>query len=181
MQGLPLAYGPCPRPRAAAATDPGYLSQPQGWSSDLLYGSSFEQGYPDVYAWNDVTSPGADGSAALDAATHMNPLAPAPSLALNFSAGTGFLGWSNRGQGNEGLFIVAGAPYEGDVVVLAPGGATLTLQLRDRNVGVTLASQVYVLPASAAWQHVTFSALVPSGGTACVGIAPLSDPTIDCG
>lgn len=36
---------------ALDAADPGYLSQPQGWSSDLLYGSSFEQGYPDVCEW----------------------------------------------------------------------------------------------------------------------------------
>lgn len=122
------------------------------------------------------------GSAALDPAVVMNSAAPpAPSLALNFSFGTGFLGWSNRGQGNEGLSLVAGSPYEGDVVVLAPAGGSLTVALRDRNLGVTLASADYPLAASSEWQHIEFSSLVPSGGTTCVGIKPLSDPTIDCG
>lgn len=114
----------------------------------------------------------------------MNPLVPiqpAATLALTKTGGTGIVGWSNRGEGAEGLVFEAARDYEGYVMALAPAGGDLVVSIADRNSNTTLATQTLSVAASPAWQRVDFSGLVPSAATACVGIAFGSDPTIDCG
>ena len=156
--------------------DPGYTQQPRGWFAQLVYGESFEKGTTAAngYAWTPFGA-GA-GTAALDAATPFNG---APSLGLTLSSG-GPLGWANRGIGNEGMSLAGGALYEGYLFVLAPAGATLWLAANDYVANTVIASASVAVAAAPDWQRVAFS-LSPTAGTACVGIAPGSEPNIDCG
>jgi hypothetical protein len=156
--------------------DPGYTQQPRGWYAQLVYGESFEKGTTAAngYAWTPFGA-GA-GTAALDAATPFNG---APSLGLTLSSG-GPLGWANRGIGNEGMSLAGGALYEGYLFVLAPAGATLWLAANDYGANTVLASASVAVAAAPDWQRIDFN-FTPSAGTACVGIAPGSDPAIDCG
>ena len=156
------------------------MQEPLGWSSNLIFGQSFEQGPPRVYAWNPATSATATATVALDPAVSVNPATSAPSLGIAYSSGSGVAGWSNRGIGNEGLSLLGGRVYEGYALVLAPSGATLYAGANDRNAGTVLASTTVPVSASAAWQQVPFT-FTPSADAECVGIAPGSDSTIDCG
>lgn len=53
----------------------------------------------------------------------VNPNVPgSKSLSITYTSGTGVAGWSNRGIGNEGMFIQGGKNYDGYVLVLAPNG-----------------------------------------------------------
>ena len=164
-------------------SDPGYEFQPRMLHAQLLYGDSLQCGPELACAWQN-TSVGANsaaGVAALDAAVSVNPSDPAPSLSLTFSSGTGAVAWSNRGIGNEGLYLEAGKAYEGRVVVLAPAGAAaLYVALNDYVSGTVLASARVAVPASPEWQVVDFS-LAPVAGCACEGIPWTSNASLDCG
>jgi hypothetical protein len=160
--------------------DEGFTQQTFSWSRSLLVSHSFES-YASfkVQAWSDATDAGVNGGAALDNATQVNPSARAPSLRVTFQGGAGVAGRANRGMGGEGLALAA-APHDGFAVVLAPAGAALYVALRPRGGGAPLAAATLPLPPSAAWQLVNFS-LTPSVATACEGIAPGADATVDCG
>jgi hypothetical protein len=161
--------------------DPGYTNEPLFWSSNLVYGQAFEKPpFISVYAWNDVSSSTATGAAVLDPTKNVNPTVNVPSLSLTFTSGTGIIGWSNRGIGNEGLSLQGDSEYVGYVVVLAPTATTVYLALRNRNTGDILASISVQVEASANWQQVPFSFTTNAPAT-CDSIAPKSDPTIDCG
>ena len=161
-------------------SDPGYTQEPLGWNADIVYGNAFQPSPASkISAWNDVSASTATGACALTGPP-MNPNRPVPSLACTYTSGSGFLGFSNRGVGNEGFAFQSGRDYEGYLVVLAPTPTTLTVSLNDRDAGTQLAVATLAVPASAAWQRVPFS-LVAAGGAACTGIAPGSDATIDCG
>jgi len=173
-------------------TDPGFANEPRGFYSQLIYGEAFEAapaGAPSV--WNNVTAGGAAGSAGLDAATPFGANA-VPSMRLAVASpggggggGGGLVGVSNRGVGNEGLFLAA-AEYVGYVFVKVPAGAPapaqLVVQLVDYAAGVTLAAAASAVSPAAdgGWVRVNFT-LTPSAGTACEGIAPGSDPAVSCG
>lgn len=161
--------------------DPGYTNEPLFWSSNLIYGQAFEKpSFIAVYAWNDVSTD-AQGSAVLDPTKNVNPSVNVPSLSLTFSSGTnGLIAWSNRGIGNEGLSLQGNAEYVGYVIVLAPVSTPLYLALRNRNTGDILASVSVQVSASTDWQQVPFS-FTTSAAATCEGIAPKSDPSIDCG
>jgi hypothetical protein len=160
--------------------DVGYAQEPRGYTSNILYGSSFEKGTTAVYAWNNITASTANAIVQLDGSVSVNPNLPVPSLYIDYTSGTGVAGWSNRGLGNEGLYLVAEQEYEGYVVIFAPNGASLYVAANDFTSGTLLASQTISVPASAQWQQVNFSFTV-SAGTECVGIVPGSDATVDCG
>ena len=169
-------------------SDPGYVQEPLGWNADLIYGNAFQPSPAStIPAWNALAPATAAGSCALTGAA-MNPNRAVPSLACAYTGGTGLLGMANRGIGNEG-FALAAQEYEGYLVVLAPAAVNVTVVLADRGSGgggggggggVVLASASLAVPASPDWQRVPFS-LMPSAATACQGIAPGSDASIDCG
>jgi hypothetical protein len=166
--------------------DSGYVQSPLAFTPSKLYGNSFEGAgdEADVYAWNNVSSQGVVGLAVLDAGTQVNPSAPAPSLKVTFTSSSSsssptFLGWSNRGIGNEGLAWTAGLPYTALAVVLAPQGATLYLGAHDRTAGTVTASASVPVAASSSWQIVNVT-LVPATDASCVGIPIGSDPTVSC-
>lgn len=161
--------------------DPGYEQSPLGFTASMVYGNSFEGAGVEasVYAWNPVSAPRAVGSAALDSSQQVNPKVNAPSLKVTYTSGSGYLGWSNRGIGNEGLAWSAGKEYVAMAVVYAPTGATLYFGTHDRTAGVVDASATVTVPASSAWQVVN-ATLVPSADANCVGIVNGSDPTVSC-
>ena len=161
-------------------SDPGYTQEPLGWSANLVYGQAFESSPSSrIFAWNDATSPEVTATVALDPAVNVNPNKAQPSLSVTFTSGTGVAGWSNRGIGNEGLYVQA-KPYEGYVLVLAPQAVTLYVGLHDRDAKTVLDSQSIAVAGSADWQQVAFS-LAPGTAAPCGSIAPGSDATVDCG
>ena len=160
--------------------DEGFAQATFSWSRSILVSHSFESYHSfAVQAWSNATDAGVTGASALDNSTQVNPSARAPSLRVTFQGGAGVAGSANRGMGGEGLALAA-APYDGFAVVLAPAGAALYVALRPRGGGAPLAAATLPLPPSAAWQLVNFS-LTPSAPTACEGIAPGADATVDCG
>ena len=160
--------------------DEGFAQATFSWARSILVSHSFESYHSfAVQAWSSATDAGVTGATALDNATQVNPNARVPSLRVTFQSGAGVAGSANRGMGGEGLALAA-APYDGFAVVLAPAGAALYVALRPRGGGAPLAAATLPLPPSAAWQLVNFS-LTPSAPTACEGIAPGGDATVDCG
>lgn len=161
--------------------DPGYVQSPLGFTPSMVYGNAFEVAGTEsyVYSWNNVSSANAVGSAVLDSTVQVNPKVNAPSLKLQFSSGSGYIGWSNRGIGNEGLSWTSGLLYDGLAVVYAPTGATFYFGAHNRNAGTVDASTTVVVQASTAWQVINFT-LSPSADATCVGIVNGSDPTISC-
>jgi hypothetical protein len=160
-------------------SDPGYTQEPLGWNADLIYGNAFQPSpASSVFAWNALAPASAQGACALTGAA-MNPNRAVPSLACTYAGGSGLLGMANRGIGNEG-FAFAAQPYEGFLVVLAPAAVNVTVALADRDSGSVLASASVPVPGAGGWQRVAFS-LTPAAATACQGIAPGSDASIDCG
>jgi hypothetical protein len=162
--------------------DPGYTKEPMSWTASLVFGNAFErEGNNDgaVYQWNNVSSPAASGAAALDGSVIMNPAANLPTLKVTFSSGSGYVGQSNRGVGNEGLAWLAGREYPGVAFVFAPTGATLYAGMHDRDQATVDASVSVTVPASSEWQKVNFT-FVPSADAGCTGIPWGSDPSLDC-
>lgn len=139
-------------------SDPGYVNEPLGWSSNLIYGQAFEKpSFIAVYAWNDISTSTAIGSAVLDSTNNVNPTVNVPSLSLTFSSGTGLIGWSNRGIGNEGLSIQGDSEYVGYVVVLATSSTPLYLAVQNSITGSVLGSIVVQVNPSSDWQQIPFS------------------------
>jgi hypothetical protein len=95
-------------------------------------------------------------------------------------------GASNRGMGNEGLFLEANKPYEGRFYAHADDvtGGTVVVALRNYITGDVLASTTVEVPPYRAgaknFSRFNFS-LTPAAGTLCHGIAPGSDPDVLCG
>jgi hypothetical protein len=150
----------------------------------MLWGEAFD------LPWNIETNDGNTGSAsaALDPSTRFRSF---PSMNLSLAAGMlpgSSAGVSNRGLGNEGLSLQAGNPYEGVLLLAASqagnnrttGTVTVIVSLRDFTSSALLASTTLSVPIGAPFQPYNFT-LVPAASTACSGIAPGSDPSIDCG
>lgn len=137
---------------------------------------------------------------------------------MTCGGGGGFAGATNRGIGNEGIFLRQGKEYEGYIFAKAekpvslraaprncepcrrtplifyraavahhrigrpgaPAQVTITVGLRDYSTGKMLASQQLKVAAATDWAQFNFS-LIPTAGTDCHGIAPGSDPEVQCG
>lgn len=152
--------------------DPGYVNQPQGFYSQMVYGESFEE------PWNNIIAPGANVQIGLDGNTPFNG---ASSMRITVTAGAGYSGVSNRGLGNHGMVFQAGSVYEGSVYVQASAPVTVVLAMRDYTSGVTLGQSIFsVQPQPGVWQELAFN-ITPSASTTCTGIVPGSDPNITCG
>lgn len=162
--------------------DVGYTNQPVGFRANLVYGESFESAPGS--SWNAVQSGGGAGTAARDPATPFGAAA-LPSMKVTVSTAGGVVGVSNRGLSNEGFSITGGREYTGHVYVSVPAGSgnvSLVVQINDYTAGTTLAAfTASVGPAPGGGFSRVEWAFTPSAGTTCVGIAPGSDPAIDCG
>lgn len=123
----------------------------------------------------------AQGYRALDPAT---PFTTFPSAIISFSEGTGIFGIANRGLGNHGYALKAGASYDGYFYAKGIPGTTVSISVSfaDTNTGALLDQGViqFTAPAEDVWTKLNFT-LTPAASTNCVGIAPGSDPNIDCG
>lgn len=108
----------------------------------------------------------------------------AQSLLIQVQSGSGYAYATNRGLGNEGLVFQGSQPYEGYFYALVSGptgsSATLRVQLRDFTSTTVLASSDFTVYTSSNWQRFDYN-MTPTAGTTCEGIAPGSDPSIDCG
>ena len=179
-------------------SDSGFVHEVTGWSSQMLFGESFERP-PNTtkpgqssYAWQTVVDAAVAGGAtvALDSTKNFSGW---PSMAISLSgaanaAGAGAAGVANRGLGNEGLYLQAGKEYEGYFFAESEQPVTLEVRLMGGdNYTETLAVQQLKHEPGAAgeskanpgWVRHTFS-LTPSKGAECVGIAPGSDPAVHC-
>ena len=120
-------------------SDSGYMYQPVGFESQMVFGESFEGNntayvplgprkthFPNI-TWNHLH----DGEAVFtsDATAPFHGLA---SQRIELISGThAFV--SNRGLGNQGLVLRGGKPYTGYVFVRAAEPVALTVALRDRS------------------------------------------------
>ena len=173
---------PANRLLAACHLDEGYVHAARSLSALLLVGSAFDDAGS---TWN-AFAPARGG---LDDSVQFAGLS---TFALSTSAGGGG-GVSNRGLGNEGLFVRAGEPYEGFVLARADAAAvSLVVSLRrwadaagaPLPVPVTLATSTLDVPAApGGWARLNFSMTVPaaSGDLGCAGVAPGSVAGVDCG
>ena len=77
----------------------------------------------------------------------------------------------NRGFAGEGLYLQAGKPYEGFLLVSATAAATISVALRTTTGAVLGSATVHVAAAPASqWVKYNFS-VTPRTGTECVGIS----------
>jgi hypothetical protein len=166
--------------------DPGYVNQPRGWTSNMIYGSGFTDGtnVASVPSWNTAMGYNASGSVAMCPTTVFNSR---PTLQFEVDEGPAdrLNAWaSNRGLGNEGLFLEPGQEYEGFAYIAPQEQVTVFFGLRDFTTNQWLATQEVTLepayPWSTLWTKVNFTLQLGDVGTECVGIAPGSDPSIDC-
>ena len=143
----------------------------------MVYGEIFEPTPLKVSSWSDVSTGTATGSAALDPSLPFNGN---PTLAINFTAGTGTLGRANRGLGNAGLTWVGGKGYAGYVYLAAPAGTAVTIALVDTVTGTVQDTSTVISPPGGAFNRFDFT-LGPGANTTCAAIPAGSDPSIDCG
>ena len=120
-------------------SDSGYVHEVTGWSSQMLFGESFERPQEGVregissYAWQTVIDSTVAGRAtvALDATRNFSGW---PSMSITLSkvaagAASGIAGVANRGLGNEGLYLLPGKQYEGYFFASSDAPVTLEVQL----------------------------------------------------
>lgn len=160
-------------------SDSGFVHQVRGWSSQLVFGESFESP-PNTtvegqssYAWQKVGS-----SAAKIASDPTRSFAGFPSQKIQLSSGTA--GLANRGLGNEGLYLRAGKPYEGYFFARSDAPVQFEVRLETSDASPTvLATQTVSAASSEDFVQYHFT-LTPSQNTECVGIEPHSDPSVHC-
>ena len=184
-------------------SDSGYTHQPRGFYSQMVVGASFEaavngivppiiaaastlqaeHGAPQRIYWNNLTTGTAIGHAKLSNATQFHGES---SMCLSFAkGGTGFVGVTNRGLGNEGLVFETGKPYDGFLFASSVAAATLEVSLRGTATasGVALATTTLHHPGGGAWLRFNFS-LTPSASTSCVNMsaadAMSNGGSVDC-
>jgi hypothetical protein len=87
---------------------------------------------------------------------------------------------TNRGLGNEGLYLVGGQEYEGYAFYKADAPVQLSVALRNYVTGEILANVTVNAAATSTWTMFNFT-LKPAASTNCTGIAPGSDPEVQCG
>lgn len=176
-----FSYPPLSHPLSTFSlsySDLGYAHAGRGFYSQMIYGEIFERTPLKVDAWNSVQTGTASGGTYLDSTLTFNGN---PTLAIVFNGtGTGTIGRSNRGMGNQGVTWVGGKGYSGYVYVSAPAGTSLTIALFDRVTGTVQDTSTVISPPGGAFNRFDFT-LGPGSNTTCVSIPAGSDPTVDCG
>lgn len=185
-------------------SDSGYTHQPRGFYSQMVVGASFEaaingivppiaaagvagtaeHGPPQRIYWNNLTTGSATGGTGLSNASAFHGQS---SMSVSFSpGGTGFVGVTNRGLGNEGLLFEATKLYEGFFFATSKVAAIVEVSLRDYTAaggGIVLAKQTLRHPGGGQWLRFNFS-LSPSAGTRCANLsvtdARANGGSVDC-
>ena len=101
------------------------------------------------------------------------------SLKIDYTAGSGNAGVTNRGIGNEGLFLQSGMEYEGYFFAKASKSSKMVVMLRNWETKAVLATQEVVVDPSTNWTQYSFT-MTASNSTSCDGIKPGSDPEVSC-
>jgi alpha-L-arabinofuranosidase len=163
-------------------SDSGFVHQVRGFSSQMVFGESFERPPENVtgsgkaaYAWSHAIDPAATGVVAVDTAKTFHGR---ESRKLSMSAGTGTVGIANRALANEGMYFEARKEYEGYFFATSAAAVTLEVRLEDYVTKAVLARQTIAF-GGGAWAMQNFS-LTPSAATTCEGIAIGSDPDVIC-
>jgi hypothetical protein len=166
---------------ASCHLDEGYVHASWSLYSQMIMGAAFDE----QSVWNPHTTDPTDRlSYAVDPTVLYYNVS---TMRMDLLAGPGPAGITNRGMGNEGLYFVGGKEYEGWALMRSDtsDAVTVYVAMRDYTTNVTLAETSLVLPgnpdgANGSFTNISFT-LTPSAGAECVGIAPGSDPRIDCG
>jgi hypothetical protein len=101
------------------------------------------------------------------------------SARIEYTSGTGLLGYSNRGLGREGLFLEAGKDYEGYFFAKSSAPVDITVRLQDYTSSppTVLATDTIAFKGGN-WTMLKFK-LFPTQGTTCDD--GQNDPTVLCG
>eukprot|EP00047_Mylnosiga_fluctuans_P024921 m.176110 g.176110 ORF g.176110 m.176110 type:complete len:817 (+) comp9956_c0_seq3:6-2456(+) len=163
--------------------DYGFAQAPRGFTSNLIYGSSFEKGTFSVPSWTNYQSPGAHGGSGIGADTAFSSK---PSMNVHVDSGsTDEVGVINRGLGGSGFALEGGKDYSVELYAYGDEDSTMFVELYDRTSGKSLARQTFPVAAQGPawgsnWNNYSVT-LTPSDSTTCEAIAWGSDPSIDCG
>ena len=162
--------------------DPGVGQTPRAFSSNVIYGSSYEKGTMSVPSWTPRLAGG--GRATLTSATKFNNRS-AYYVQVPWGAPDGAMAAVvNRGIGGAGFSLLAGHSYSFTTfAVTADKEQNMAFaQLRDWVTGESLARMEFPVlgGAGSTWVRYDFD-MVPSATTSCTLIPAGSDPSIDCG
>eukprot|EP00935_MAST-01C_sp_MAST-1C-sp1_P000128 g128.t1 len=171
-------------------SDSGYMAQPFGMESQMVWGESFEGNWsrghyvPKIKSMNPNTTWNwlHDG----DAAFTTDPTAPFHGLAsqrIELHSGT-FAFVTNRGLGNQGLVFHAEKDYTGYIFARSDVPVELTVAMHNTGTAATrsrelLASTSVQVVGGSQWRRYNFS-LTPNASTSCATIPFGSDPHILC-
>eukprot|EP01052_Picozoa_sp_SAG31_P004252 SAG31_NODE_175_length_21352_cov_3.981508_2_plen_541_part_00 len=170
-------------------SDAGYAHQARGLSAELLNGNAFEPvpvagNFGPGTALNDTTAnmtyPLQQGWS-LTAAARLNGSSLLPgghALVLGPGAGSA----TNRGFGNEGLYLEKDKPYEAYLLARSTSTATeITITLEPRGGGGAPFATAVVPVLASNWSKI-FVSLTPNSSASCVGItdAQVIKEGIDC-
>jgi hypothetical protein len=108
---------------------------------------------PPFTGWGQQVSPGVQATFASDATA---PFHGRSSQKISFASGTGVAAITNRGLGNEGLFIEAGKDYEGFFFAKSESPVTLVVQLVHKGTNAVLSSTTITSPGGN-WTMLNFT------------------------
>lgn len=181
--------------RAGCHSDSGFAHTERNFYAQMIYGESFEFGnqsswhyiYPawdpsptaatlGGLKWNSAVDATAKATIGYDQAEAHHGYA---SLKLDYTSGSGTAGVTNRGIGNEGLFLKSGLEYEGYFFAKSSKPAKMVVMLRNWETKAVLGTQEIAVAASSNWTKYPFT-MTASNGTTCEGIKPGSNPEVSC-
>lgn len=109
-------------------SDTGYTHQARGFSSQLLFGESFEAAPGESHTWQQTLLP-STAKATVELAS--GGFHGQTALHVAYASGTGLAALGNRGIGNEGLYLQKGKEYEGYLYVKAEKSVKVHVALLD--------------------------------------------------
>jgi hypothetical protein len=179
-------------------SDSGFAHTERNFYSQLIFGESFEFGDESSWhyvhpswdtqpaaatagglKWNSLVADGVNATIGYDKMEAHHGYA---SLKVEYTSGTGVAGVTNRGIGNEGLYLVAGKAYEGYFFAKADSAVKMVVMLRNYVTGTVLAQQEIAVSSTTEWKRFDFklTTSATAGNATCEGIAQGSDPDVDC-
>jgi alpha-L-arabinofuranosidase len=181
-------------------SDSGFAHQPRGFYSQLLYGESFEFGNASSWdykssidwydyhptaidiKWNTLMTEQAAGSIRYDSGVFAHHGYTSLRAEYSTEGKGGIVAATNRGIGNEGLYLLSGKDYEGYFFAKSELPTNVTVMLRNYLEGTIMASASIMVNSPSSWTQYNFSMTVSSSvkNATCEGIAADSDPQISC-
>ena len=110
-------------------SDTGYVHQARGFSSQLLFGESFEAAPGEAHTWQ-ATIHASTANATVELLTG-DGLHGQTALHVQYRSGHGLAALANRGLHNEGLFLQKGKTYEGFLWVKSARAGSVAVSLFD--------------------------------------------------